>query len=130
MPLSKDQILSAEDRETRTVSVHEWGGEVLLRTMTGTDRNAYEQSLIRVHGNQAVPNMANASAKLLARCIVGEDGERLFTEAEIVELGKKSAAVLNRLADVAAEMNGLTDEAVEDLAGNSEAAPSGAFTSA
>lgn len=129
MPLSKDQIVAAEDREVRSVPVPEWGGEVLLKTMTGTDRNAYENSLIRMQGDVAVPNMANASAKLLARCLVDEDGERLFSEAEIHELGQKSASVLSRLSEVAQEMNGLTEQAVEEAEGNSEAALSGSSTS-
>lgn len=129
MALSKDQIVAASDRDTKTVEVPEWGGEVVLRTMSGTERNAYEQSLIRYQGDNVTPNMANIHAKLLAKCIVDDNNGRLFTDAEIHELGAKSAGVLARLFDAASEMNGLNERDVKKLAGNSEAAQSGDSTS-
>lgn len=130
MSLSKDQILSAADLETRVVSVPEWGGEVTLRSMTGTDRDAYEQSITRIQGDKAVQNFANAKAKFLAKCIVDDDGELMFTSAsDIVALGGKSNAAIERLFLAAADMNGLSDESIEAIEGNSDAAQSGASIS-
>lgn len=129
MALSKDQILGADDMETRIEDVPEWGGKVNIRSLSGTERNAYEQSCIRFNGDNAVPNLANLHAKLLARCMVDDDGERLFSDADIMELGKKSSQVLNRLFDVASDMSGLNEKDVKNLAGNSEAAQSGDSTS-
>lgn len=129
MPLSRDQILEAKDLETREVDVPEWGGTVLVRALSGTDRDAYEASLVQIRGKQQVPNLANIRAKLVARAVVDEDGNRLFTDADIKALGQKSAAALGRVFTVAAEMSGLDDKDIEEIEGNSDAAQSGASTS-
>lgn len=129
MALSRDQILEAKDLETREVEVPEWGGTVLVRALSGTDRDAYEASLVQMRGNKSVPQLGNIRAKLVARAIVDEDGNRLFTDADIKVLGQKSAAALSRVFTVAAEMSGLNDADIEEIEGNSDAAQSGASTS-
>ena len=40
--LTRDEILESEDLATETVSVPEWGGSVIVRALTGTERDAYE----------------------------------------------------------------------------------------
>lgn len=129
--LSKDQITAADDRQWEDVFVKEWGGDVRVLGMSGTDRNAYQSSMI-VLGTNGKPQRVNLNdqlAKLVAKCLVGEDFQRLYTDKEIAALGKKNGAVLDRLADVAKRLSGLDDKAVEAAAGNSEAAPSGASSS-
>jgi hypothetical protein len=125
--LSKDQIVQAEDRPTRTENVPEWGGEVILRTMSGAERNAYEGDLLRQVGDSYQSDTRYLYGKLLTRCLIDDNGDRLFDNA--VELSQKSAKVLSRLFDIAQEMNGLGRQAVEDAEGNSDAAQSGASTS-
>ena len=44
--LTKDEILRADDLRLERVEVPEWGGEVVLRTMTGTERDAFEAELV------------------------------------------------------------------------------------
>lgn len=128
--LSKDQILGVDDRGTREVDVPEWGGVVLVRALSGHDRDAYEASLQALMPDgtgalKSVPDTTDARAKLVARCIVDENGERVFADHEVSRLGLKSAAALTRVFLVAADLSGLTDEAGAELAGNSEAAPGG-----
>ena len=61
--------------------------------------------------------MANVRAKLCAWCIVDEGRRpRVFADADIVALGAKSAAALDRIYDVASDLSGITDEDVEELA--------------
>lgn len=126
MPLSKDEIVALKDRrETRKVTIDGFG-DFILKEMSGTDRDAYEQSIVRMNGQSATPNMANIRAKLVSKCLVDEAGELLFpTPKDVADLGHLPARVLSKLFDAAAEMNGLSDEAVEDLLGNSDAAQSG-----
>lgn len=129
--LSKDQITAADDRQWEDVPVPEWGGDVRVLGMSGTDRNAYQSSMI-VLGTNGKPQRVNLNdqlAKLVGKCLVGEDFQRLYTDKEIAALGRKNGAVLDRLADVAKRLSGLDDKSVEDAAGNSEAAQSGASTS-
>lgn len=115
MILTKQQILDAEDVRTEEVQVPEWKGAVLVRVMPGEARDAYEASFV---GRDRAELLRNARAKLVALCIVGEDGEPLFTEADIVKLGRKSGVALERVVKVAQRLNALRDEDLEALKGN------------
>jgi len=130
MALNKDEILAlADKREVRTVTIDGYG-DFLLKEMSGIDRDALEESMLRITGDRATPNLVNARAKLVAACLVDEDGERIFTSIpDVSNLGKLPAKVLGRLWEESTDLNGLTDEDVAELAGNSEAADSGASTS-
>lgn len=119
--LTKEQILKVKDIETRTVSVPEWGGDVLVRGMTGIERDAFEAKILDQSGKKTKVNLQNARARLVAITVVDENGNRLFTENEIVLLGTKSATALSRVYDVAASLSGISDDDIEELLGNSEA---------
>ena len=62
--------------------------------------------------------MANMRARMVAYCVVDEEGERMFTDADIVQLGRKSAAALERVAKAAQKLSGMGNEATEEAAGN------------
>lgn len=128
--LSKDQITAADDRAWEDVPVPEWGGEVRLLGLSGTERNAYQASLVVLGSNGSVQrmNLADQTAKLLAKAIVGEDFKRLYTDKEIASLGAKSGSVLQRLFEVAQRLSGLRKEDVEAAAGKSEPSQSDAST--
>lgn len=129
--LSKDQITAADDRAFEDVDVPEWGGTVRVLGMSGTERNAYQSSLVVIgtNGKPQRVNLTDQLAKLVGKCLVGEDFERLFTDKEVAALGRKNGAVLDRLADIAKRLSGLDEKAVEDAAGNSETGPSAGSTS-
>lgn len=116
--LGREDILNAPDIETVTVKVPEWGGAVLVRGLTGEERDIYEQSLIRVRGKKRDVDMRNARARLVAMCVVDENGDRIFSDEDVAALGKKSSAALDRVFDVAQRLSGLREEDMEELAGN------------
>ena len=116
--LTKDQILDAQDLQTEIVEVPEWEGSVEIKAMTGFERDAFEESLLRGKGKNTTVNMQNIRAKLVAHSIVNGDGERMFGDADVKALGKKSAAALDRVFAVAQELSGITKEDVEELAAN------------
>lgn len=118
MALSKEQILSADDCKRRTVAVPEWGGDVLVSTMTGTARDAWEQSLLIRKNGKTEPNMENMRARLVAATLVDDEGKRLFTDDDVSALGKKSAAALERVCKVAQALNGIGEAELEELKGN------------
>ena len=128
--LTKEQILRVKDIETRTVNVPEWGGDVLVRGMTGIERDAFEAKILDQSGKKTKVNLQNARARLVSITVVDEEGNRLFTENEIVLLGTKSATALSRVYDVAASLSGISDDDIEELLGNSEATTSGDSLSA
>lgn len=128
--LSKDQITAADDRKWEDVDVPEWGGTVRLVGMSGSERNAYQSSLVMMgpNGKPQRLNMADQLAKLVAKCLVGEDGQRLFSDNEVKALGAKNGAVLDRLGDICQRLSGLRKEDVEEAEGKSEPTPSDAST--
>jgi hypothetical protein len=114
--LNRDQILAAEDRKSVEVDVPEWGGSVLVRTLSGRERDEFESSTVRTRGGKREENFANFRARLVSLCMVDERGERLFkTRNEIDMLGNKSVAALQRVFDAAQKLNGMSEEDVEEL---------------
>jgi hypothetical protein len=117
--LTREQILKADDLQTEIVPCPEWGGDVAVSAMTGQDRDEYERSCLEVRGKSVKQNLDNMRAKLAAATIVDQAGARLFTAADVKALGKKSAAALDRVFSVAQRLNKLTEDDLEELAGNS-----------
>ena len=115
MTLTKQQILDAADTKTEEVEVPEWGGNVRIQTMTGYARDAFESSITGKNGGV---NTVNIRAKLVAACIVDDDGELMFAEKDVAKLGKKSAAALERVFAAAQKLNRISDGDVEELAKN------------
>lgn len=122
MLLNKEQILNAQDLKTIDVEIPEWGGTVRLSQVMGYARDRWEQSCIDSKGK---PIKENMRARLLAMSIVDEDGNLMFTEDDIEELGKKSANILDKLFMESRNLNAVTDEDVEELAKNSSTDPLG-----
>lgn len=123
--LSRDDILKAEDRKYETIPVPEWGGDVRLRTLTGRERDEFEASTVETNKKgQQRANLVNIRARLVSLCLVDDDGNRMFTERrDIILLGEKSAAALERVFSKCNEMNGLSDKDVEELAENFSESP-------
>lgn len=118
--LTRDAILQAEDLPTEDIEVEEWGGAVRVRALTGAERDAFEQSIVEQRGKSTRMNLRNIRAKLVALTVVDADGKRLFSDKDAELLGKKSAAALDRVFEVAQRLSGLSPEDMEELSGNSE----------
>jgi hypothetical protein len=115
MVMDRDAILKADDLVSEVVDVPEWGGKVRVRSLTGQERDAYEQSITRRRGTSIELNLVNARAKLIALTVVDDAGARVFADDDVVELGKKNATALNRVFEVAQRLSGLTEDDVKDL---------------
>lgn len=116
--LSRETILNVVDVKTEEVPVPEWGGDVLVKGLTGAQRNEFEQSMVIRRGNDVQMNMKNATAKLVALSVVDEEGIRLFNDADVEALGNKSGAALTRVYAVASRLAGLTKEDMKELSEN------------
>jgi hypothetical protein len=128
--LSKAEIISVIDLPTEQVAVPEWGGDVLVRGLTGSERDAFEEeSLVKNGTAKADITLREIRARLVSRCLVDENGQRMFSDSEVDVLGRKSALALNRVFEVAQKISGLSDKDVAELTKNSESAPSGASSS-
>lgn len=123
--LKRDDILKVQDIKIEKISVPEWGGDVYVKGMTGTERDAFEGSIVSANGKNTSVNMVNIRAKLAAQSICDEGGTRLFDDKDIKVLGAKSATALQRIFEVAQRLSGIGDEAMQELAGGLRENPLG-----
>jgi hypothetical protein len=119
MALTKDQILSVDDLGLLRLHVPEWNGDVFIRVMTVGERDAYENEWQR----KKETGVDDFRTKFLVRCLVDENGNRLFDNGDVAKLAQKSARVMNRIWMAAMEHNNLSDQSIEELAKNSEPGP-------
>lgn len=117
--LDKAAILAADDLEHEDVPAPEWGGTVRVRGLNGRERDSYEMrmAVARQNGETDV----DIRASLVGRCMVDENGERLFTDRELPQLALKSGAVLDRVFDVVARLSGIATGDGDEPAGKSDA---------
>lgn len=115
--LRKDEILGSDDRSFEVVDVPEWNGQVRVGVMTGTERDEFEAECMRARNGQAVT--PNIRARVCAWTMRDEQGNRMFSTADALELGKKSSIALERVYSAAERVNGLTKEALEAILKNS-----------
>lgn len=130
--LTKDQLTG---NTARTVGLERVpmpelgeGAVAIVRGMNGTERDSYEAGLIVQRGKRSSVNLDDIRAKLVARCLVNEEGQRIFSDAEVGQVGAMRADLLDRLYKVAQRLSGLSDEDVDDL-GKSSPSPSGTSSS-
>lgn len=124
--LTREKILNAVDIHFEIVPVPEWGGEVWVRSLSGSERDAFEASIVEFKGKKTAVKIQNIRAKLAALTMVDSDGpkaKRLFSDADVLILGKKSASALDRVYTVAQRLSGISDEDIEELEKNSGPTP-------
>lgn len=112
--LAREDILGATDLVCEMVSVPEWGGCVIVKTLTAQGRDEFEQAVFGADQDKSI-RMRNIRARTLSLCLVDDQGQRLFTEADIVALGEKSAKAMDRAFSVCQRLNALTEADIEEL---------------
>lgn len=105
--LSKSAILSAEDRQIKTVHVPEWGGEVGLRVISGAERALFE-SLFEAKNDELF------KVRFVACSLCDEKGARLFSNDEVEVLAEKSSKAIARLFEQCWDHSMLSQESVDE----------------
>jgi len=115
--LTRDAVLAADDLRLEPVRVPEWGGLLYVRSLTGTQRDEFEQACMDARrGNRL--DVRGLKARLLVMTVCDGAGGLMFGPKDVEAIRAKSAAAIERVWDTAQRLNGLTAEAVEELAGN------------
>lgn len=125
--LTRDTILAAQDVKYETVTVPEWGGDVRVRAISAAARDDLEQAAYAAQ--VAKQPFRNMRARMVALCVIDAEGKPVFTDADVDALGNKSAAALDRVYAVAARLNAMSNQDIDDLQKNLPAAPDGASNS-
>lgn len=116
--LTREAILSATDLGFEDVEVREWGGTVRVRGMTGNERDEWEWEMVQTRSEDKRENKRRLRAKLVSLTVVDENGQRLFSEADVEALGQKSVRALQRVYNVAQRLSSISAGDLEELAGN------------
>lgn len=112
--LDKTAILGADDLKRETVSVPEWGGDVIVQEMTAKARLEWSTAAYTVEKGKTAANPETFMAALLVVCCVGEDGEPLFSSEDMPALARKSGAAVERVAGVAMRLNGMSAKSEDE----------------
>src|SRR5690625_629508 len=117
--LDNHEILFIGDRVAFEVDVTEWWQKIRLAAITalGAAEVNSKQNSFGKDGGRKMNSAAICGRpyQLVAACAVDEKGNRIFTDEEA---GAKSVKVIQRLAEIAAELNGFNDAAIEDAEKN------------
>lgn len=131
MALTKEAIIKGAAVEVIEVSAPELGGDgiAFLRKLSIKAREDWECWSIEAGENGlpgAIEKFGGFRCYLLVRTICDAQGKLLFDDADegVRILQDCDGACIDRLYDSAVEWCGLSQEAVDELAGNSEADPS------
>jgi hypothetical protein len=113
----RDKIMAAEDIPTETVTVPEWGVEVLVKGMSAGERirlmqNAFDQQTQQVNMSIVYPDV------LVACTFDPETDDPVFTEQDKSAILSKSSAAVERVANVGLKLSGIGKEE-QDQAGKS-----------
>lgn len=115
----RDQIIQADDRPVELVDVPEWGVKLEIRGLMSGERTAL---LKAAAGPDGQTQLADILSQLVVLCAYEPDtGERVFAPEDVAILERKSGAVVEQVAQVAARLSGLTPEA--DDAGKGSSIP-------
>jgi hypothetical protein len=112
--LSRAEFLAANDKglQEYTIKTEGYGGVVYLKTMSAKEQLDIEKS-------SRNKNEDNLATKLIVMCVCDEQGNPLFTEADIDAINNKSASVVLELYEAIIHINMKDDRDIEDLAKNS-----------
>lgn len=123
----RERILGASDIRREQVHVPEWEATVEVRGLTGTQRAKLMKTGFDARGTVDFERLY--PELLIASTFDPETGEAVFTAADRDSLNGKSGAALERVAQAAMRISGLTPDAAELAEKNSPATPSDASTS-
>ena len=103
------------DLQIQKLQIPEWNNEeICLKPFSSQDRDRFESEM----QSTSKTKFENIRARVAIKTVCDENGNLIFTEADITELGNKSAAAMSRIFDEAMKINHITDDDVKELEKN------------
>lgn len=123
MATTRENMLRGKEALTiESVPTPEWGGETYVRMLSG-DEVEDAMAIVNATGSNGKLSERDAMAGMCALCVCDKDGSRLLTADDVPMLLAGPLAPIWKCAQVALRINGLSDDAVTELAGNSSDGP-------
>lgn len=112
--LTVGRILDSEDIQYKELEIPEWKGKVLLKTLSGTERNKIEQMAYKFRKGEIM----GYTAEIAVMACCGPDKKPLFTANDLPRLREKNGLALGRIFDAVNQQNNLIPEAIRDAEKN------------
>lgn len=110
--LGRNAILSVASRLPReAVFVSEWSGSVLVRAMTAAEVAEFGDI-----ASGPSSRKRTAMAWVVSRCVINEQGHRVFEDGDVPRIGEFEFGPLNRVFDAIARLSGLSGDMRESVA--------------
>jgi hypothetical protein len=120
----KDDIFAAPDLKPEPLDIPEWGKRVWVRSMTGEQREEFEDALDKHRNKDGELIRKGIYRAMLAVFVVcDEAGNLVFAEADAIVLARKGVKPLMRVQAKANQLNALTADDVKALEKNSASTP-------
>ena len=123
--LNKEQILQIASPITEEIDVPEWGGKVKIRELSLGEFGQIVSYEGTFSGDNVIERQIHVAAKTLSIALLGEDGTPLFTEDELVRMGRSRGTALTSLMNAILNLSGVGKTAAEEVAKNSASGQSG-----
>jgi len=120
--LGRTGLLKKEELQKQLVDLGK-GESVYVRQMTGRERDQFEQSMLKKVNNKGVTeyeaSMKDFRAKLAVNTCCDAKGKNIFEPTDYDQLSQNmSAARLERIVNVAQELNKISEKDKEDIVKN------------
>lgn len=111
--LTKEQLLKTVKRPSVKVEMPEFGGEILLRGISAGELMTFQKSIekpSKKNGEFEI-DRETFGPKLLVRCIVDKDGNRVFADEEWESFNGWPVSAFQRATAAALKLNGYSGSA-------------------
>ncbi len=119
----RDSILTADDLPRESLEVPEWGQTLHVRTLTGVEREDFENVVQAASTGKGGMDLRGLKIKLVTLTLCTEDGELLFDSTDQLLLNGKSASAIDRIFQVSQRLSGLSSEDADEMVENSVGVP-------
>lgn len=113
----RERIIASMDRTSELVYVPQWGEEIEVRSMSGSERADSMRKYLDAETGSIDYN-ALYPELIIATCYIPGEDERVFGPGDVGVIATKNAGALELLANAALRLSGLDAEA-RDRAGKS-----------
>lgn len=121
--LTREAFLKPAEVPTERVELPELDAFVTVRGMTANERNKFDKQFQTKTGKTNRATMDEIRQRLVVWACVDESGAPLFTQEDVASIGAQSAAVVERIVNVAQRLCGMSDTDIEGMAKNSGETP-------
>jgi hypothetical protein len=112
-----------DDTVWEWVAVPEWKGGCWVRNLSSAERDQFEIDIAKLQKKKQGNGLIRAT--VVQRCASKTDKTPMFNITQVTMLARKNAAAVDRISAAILRLSGMSDADLEEVAKNSEAAPSG-----